>query len=158
MPACTGSEKLISRAAESGFKLVDSELFEHLKRCERCAAQLKGLKKLRSAFESAPRYNAPCLTAERVMQRIYAQDLRKRPGGTPLRNLAAGFALAFALAAGVLSGTFLASNIMDETGNSARNTGSRNTLLAYSADTLDPAPPDLVAGDYLTVVEDANER
>lgn len=157
MPACPGSEKLISRAAESGFKLVDSGLFEHLKRCERCAAELKGLKKLRSAFESAPRYGAPNRMTERVMRRIYAQDLRKRPAVTPLRNLAAGFALFFTLAAGVLSGTFLASNIMDEGGTSARNSGPRNTLLAY-ADTPDPVPPDLVAGDYLTAAEDANER
>lgn len=158
MPACIGSEKLISRAAESGFKFVDAELFEHLKSCEMCAAHLKGLKRLRSAFESAPRYPAPNLMTERVMQRIAAGDLRKSPAATPLRNLAAALALFFALGAGVLSGTFLASNIMGEAGTSARNSGSRNTLLAYSGDTLDTASPDSVAGDYLTVAEDANEK
>jgi len=157
MLKCSESEKLITDASESGNRVVDSELFEHLKRCERCAAELKGQKKLRAAFESAPRYRAPYRMTERVMLDIKC-GTGPRARAVPLRNLAAAFALVFALAAGVLSGTFLASNIMGEGGNPARTAGTRATLLAYSSDTLDPASPDFMSGDYLTAGEDANER
>jgi hypothetical protein len=157
MLKCIESEKLITEAAESGFRFVEAELFEHLKRCERCAAELKGIKKLRAAFESAPRYDAPHGMTERVMRRIHC-GTHTRPHSIPLSNLAAGLALFFALGAGVLSGTFLASSIMGDGAGQARVTGARGTLLAYSADTLDPASTDIVTGDYLTAGEDSNER
>ncbi len=157
MLKCIESERLITDASESGFRFVDSELFEHLKTCERCAAELRGLKRLRAAFESAPRYRAPCRMTERVMRRIYCQA-DPRPGSMPLSNLAAAFALVFTLGAGVLSGTFLASNVMAEAGPApARIDGSGGTLLAYSGGASDPAP-DFITGDYLTGAEDGNER
>lgn len=161
--ACVRTKRLMMEHANGRLSGTARRRFEsHLEVCPGCRKEYEGVREVRALFASAPRFSAPAGFSTRVMRNLDSGRLKERsgllPGFTLMRTTEAALILVV-IAAGILSGNFVATGLFPQTQDTGVpvSTESRSgTLLAYSIDAFDPAPPETVGAAFVT--EDMNEK
>ena len=103
----------------------------HIMGCARCARELDELKRLRGYLKNMPVYHAPEGFSGRVMRQVRAGRLVKETppqGRRAFAYFAEAVAIALVVAAGIVSGNYLASSIYGA--STAENHGSQTALYA----------------------------
>ncbi|MBI5203881.1 MAG: zf-HC2 domain-containing protein [Nitrospirae bacterium] len=148
---CSKTHKLISPYIDSELKAKDREAFEaHIKSCRTCSIAVEEARNQHNLFSYAKQFNAPYAFSTRVMANIASE----KTGGFSLTPLLTRFAevivLLVIIFSGIISGGFLAGNLMPEKLSSVTS--------SLSLDIFDPAPPDSLGGVYLAMTEVRHEK
>ncbi len=164
--ACAKTKRLMLEYADGGLAGRARGMFEsHLDVCPGCRKEYEELRKVRALVASAPRFNAPAGFSARVMISLDSGRTAERhkaflPGVMLMRTLEAALILVV-IAAGIISGNFIGADLFS--GGKVNNAGAAarqnpaGTLLSYSIEAFDPAPPESVGAAFV-MTEDRNEK
>jgi len=153
--------RLITEDADGRLSVAARRRLEsHLDVCPECRKEYEGLREVCALLAAAPRFSSPAGLTTRVMRNLESGRLEERRAFTPgfifVRAMEAALIL-IVIAAGIVSGNFVATGLFPQaTGAAASTAGRSSALLAYSIDAFDPAPPETVGAAY--VGEDMNEK
>ncbi len=158
---CARTKELMAEYADGVLSGTDRRSLEsHLQVCHACRKGYEDAREVRAIFASAPRFSAPAGLSGRVMRNLESRPVSETHsslmGATLMRTMEAALILVV-IAAGILSGNFLAAGLFPRAQDAAVAASRNGALLSYSIDAFDPAPPDSVAAAFVTV-EDRNEK
>lgn len=148
---CSKTLKLISSYIDGELKARDKEAFEsHIKSCLACSMAAEESRLQHNLFAQAHQFKAPYGLQTRIMANIAAE----KTGGFSWTPLFIRFAevvvLLMIIFTGIISGGFIANQIMpDKLSATARS---------LSLDIFDATPPDSLGDVYLAMTEVRNEK
>ena len=148
---CLKTQKFISPYIDGKLsQRKKREVENHLEVCEKCRTEVEEIKRLRQLFVDAEKFEAPYGFHTRVMANINAAKIRKLPIiSIPLRLAEAAIVILLAVV-GIASGTFLVKGL------TAERAGTE--MASLHLDLFQSAPPGTLAGAYLAMMEDRNEK
>ncbi len=155
---CSQIRKMISPYVDNELAPDELKLFtSHIQECPACKEELEEMQSVHQLFASAERFEAPFGFATRVMAHLEEREetvLSRLWGfltGRPvfLRTVEVAFALVIMLI-GVMSGNMLVAD---------RTPGTQTTIQeSFSLDLFQATPPDSIAGVYVRLAGDSDER
>ncbi len=159
--ACVRTRRLLTEHADGQLTADAGRRLEaHLEACPECRKEYEGLREVRALLAAAPRFSAPAGLSERVMRDLDSGRLEERRGLLPgliiMRTMESSLIL-IVIAAGIVSGNFVATGLFPQASGLAASTAGRSAaLLANAIDAFDPAPSETVGAAFVT--EDMNEK
>ncbi len=148
---CSRVHELISSHIDGEMPERDTKtLKDHLQVCDKCRAEFEAGRELHNLFAHSEAFKAPYGFRARVMADVDTA----RSGGflrVPLpARIAEAVMVLFLIAAGIVSGNFLARGLMPvQTGDA---------VASLHLDLFESAPPGTLGGAYLAMTEVRNEK
>jgi len=157
---CTESTKLLSEYLDGELSPVERESLEsHLNECASCSGEYHALLKIQASFRSR-RFDAPPGLAMRIIKNLPGRKAQteEKAGFWSVHTVFTRFAGAFTfivlIAAGTVSGGFLAKSLLTQGTNSIGNGFATASL---SLDVFEPSPQDsTISADLL--MEGSSEK
>jgi len=148
---CLKTHKLISPYIDGELKVTDRKAFEsHMKSCRACSIAVENARNQHNLFAYAKQFKAPYGFSTRVMADIASEKTTGFSLPLLLTRFAEVVVLFVIIFSGIISGGFLAGNLMPEKLSSVTS--------SLSLDVFDPAPPDSLGGVYLSMTEVRDEK
>lgn len=148
---CAKTHKLISPYIDGELNARDREAFEtHTNSCRECGIAVEEARSQHNLFAHAQQFKAPYGFSTRVMANIASEKTGGFSWTSLFTRFAEGIVLLVIIFSGIISGGFIADNLMQA------NLSSQTSPL--SLDIFDPAPPGSLGGVYLAMTEVRNEK
>jgi len=158
---CTESTKLLSEYLDGELSPGDRESLEsHLNECARCSGEYQAFLKIHESFKTRG-FDAPPGLAARIIESLPERKSQTEEKAdfwsahTVFTRFAGAFTLMILIAAGTISGSFLAKSFITQSNTNSLENGFATASL--SLDVFEPAPQDSAIGADL-LMEGSNEK
>jgi anti-sigma factor RsiW len=148
---CSKAYKLISPYIDGELPQEDMQAVEdHMKVCRKCREELEEGKELQNLFAKAENFKTPYGFHTRVMATISAGNIKVSSRFPVFVQFAEAIAIIAVIVFGIRSGSMMIKGYPQNK--------TRNVMASLSLDVFAPAPPDSLAGAYLAMTEERDEK